>query len=116
MLIDTFKEWILTNRGYSMNTAKNYIRILTDLDNFIKTLTVWTRWIEECEEIKYSDVSLYLIDLSRRGLSVRTCNNYLFWIRLFLKMCLLFDYKVLDYRTLEPWKEYKKKIWFLTDE
>jgi integrase len=31
-------------------------------------------------------------------------------------MCMMFDYNVFDYRKLEPWKEYKKKIWFLTEE
>lgn len=115
-LINTFHNWILTDRWYSKNTADNYTRTIINLDNFIRELTVWSRGVEDCELIKYSDISLFLMEERDNGLIIRTLNNHIFAIRLFLKMCMMFDYNVFDYRKLEPWKEYKKKIWFLTEE
>lgn len=115
-LINTYCKYLQNNKWFSKCTIDNYSRALLRLDKFLKNLTLWSRGVEECEQIKFSDISLYLMEQRDLWLQVRTCNLQISAIRSFLRFCWKFWFNVLDYKTIETWKELKKKIWFLTDE
>ena len=115
-LKDLYSEWLKNNKWYSLNTVDNYTRSINRFDNFIKNLSFDGYWVEECEKIKLYHISLFISDLRDQWLEVRTCNNILSAIRKFLRFCLILWYKVIDYNAIEYWKEYKKKIWYLSEE
>lgn len=115
-MIDKFYKYLKDIKNYSISTCENYYRTIIRFDNFLRTLTLWQRWAEECEQISFSDISLFLMEQRDKGLTVRTCNNQISWIRHYLKFCWIFWYRVLEWKSIETGKEYKKKIWFLDEE
>lgn len=111
-----FKDWLKNVKGYSNNTVDNYWRSLERFDRYLLELSFWKHGVEECEQIKLFEISMFVSSLRDEWLEVRTCNNILSALRKYLRFCLIMWYKVIDYKMIEMWKEYKKKIWFLTEE
>ena len=111
-----FKDWLKNVKGYSNNTVDNYWRSLERFDKYLLELSFWKHGVDECEQIKLFEISMFVSSLRDEGLEVRTCNNILSALRKYLRFCLIMWYKVIDYKMIEMWKEYKKKIWFLTEE
>lgn len=111
-----FKDWLKNVKWYSNNTVDNYWRSLERFDRYLLDLSFWKHGVEECEQIKLFEISMFVSSLRDEWLEVRTCNNILSALRKYLRFCLIMWYKVIDYKMIEMWKEYKKKIWFLTEE
>lgn len=114
-MIKQFEDYLRDNRGYSENTISNYLRTLYKFDEYLQKITL-DRGVEECEKIKLYNVSFYISEQRDSWLSVRTCNNQLASIRKYLRFCKQQWYDVIDYKCIENWKEYKRKIWYLSEE
>lgn len=111
-----FKDWLKNVKWYSNNTVDNYWRSLDRFDRYLLDLSFWKHGVEECEQIKLFEISMFVSSLRDEWLEVRTCNNILSALRKYLRFCLIMWYNVIDYKMIEMWREYKKKIWFLTEE
>ena len=116
MIIDNFVNRLGENRWFAKNTVANYKRTVVLFDNYLKTVSLWNRWVEQCEKIKLMDVNLFIQSQKNKKKDNRTCNNYLACLKNFLRFCLIMWYKVEDYRKILYAREVKKKIDSLTDE
>lgn len=116
MLINDYVEWLIDNRWFSINTVKNYERTLNLFDRYLKSVSLWKRGVEQCEDIKLMDVNLFIQQNKNLWKDTRTCNNYTACIKLFLRFCLVVGYKVEDYRKILYAREVKKKIDSLSDK
>lgn len=116
MIIDNFVNRLDENRGFAKNTVANYRRTLVLFDNYLKAVSLWNRWVEQCEKIKLMDVNLFIQSQKNKKKDNRTCNNYLACLKNFLRFCLIMWYKVEDYRKILYAREVKKKIDSLSDE
>ena len=85
MIINEYKERLLNNRGYSKNTVKNYARTLELFNGYLKE---YRKSIEDTKRIKLGVIENFIAK-QRENKDVRTCNNYLASIRLFLRFCLV---------------------------
>lgn len=47
-MIDKFYKYLKDIKNYSISTCENYHRTIIRFDNFLRTLTLWQRWAEEC--------------------------------------------------------------------
>ena len=115
-MIRKYIERLRNNRGFSENTVKNYNRTIVRFDKYLKHVSLNTRGANECENIKLYMIDNYIKTQRLAGKDVRTCNNYLACIKLFLRYCLINDKQVEDYRKVMFAREPKKKIDALTDE
>lgn len=115
-MIQEFKIRLEMNRWYSERTVSNYIRTIKKFDNYLLDLSLWKRGVEQCEEIKNYDIEFFIQREKLHGLDTRTLNNYLSWIRTYLKFCVCRWYDVLDTRQILFLKEHKKKIDSLTEQ
>lgn len=116
MIIDNFVNRLGENRWFAKNTVANYKRTIVLFDNYLKTVSLWNRWVEQCEKIKLMDVNLFIQSQKNKKKDNRTCNNYLACLKNFLRFCLIMWYNVEDYRKILYAREVKKKIDSLTDE
>lgn len=116
MIIDNFVNRLGENRWFAKNTVANYKRTVVLFDNYLKTVSLWNRWVEQCEKIKLMDVNLFIQSQKNKKKDNRTCNNYLACLKNFLRFCLIMWYNVEDYRKILYAREVKKKIDSLTDE
>jgi site-specific recombinase XerD len=73
MIIENFKKWMIFNRNFSLCTVNNYMR---SVENFDEYLSRYDRGVEECEEIKISEVEGRLA-FEKMTKDSNTCNNYL---------------------------------------
>lgn len=111
-----FAEWVKYNRGFTDWTISNYCRTLWMLDWYLKKISFWKKWIDNPEAINLFDIEMF-IKLERvKWKTVSTCNNYLAWIKLFMKYNTVIWKNVFDYRRILTAKEPQKKIEALTDE
>ena len=115
-MIREYIERLKNNRGFSENTVKNYNRTILRFDRYLKNISLNRRGANECENIKLYMIDSYIKNQRLQGKDVRTCNNYLACIKLFLRYCLINDKEVEDYRKVMFAREPKKKIDALTDE
>ena len=113
-MIERFCEWLLLNRGYSDKTIRNYGLSLRLFDWYLNVI----EWfgINDCERIKIWHIEWFFREQRNLGKTVRTCNLYLAWIKLFMRWCLIEWYKVDDYRKIMFAKEPDVKIDALTDD
>ena len=112
MIIQNYIERLKNNRGYSDNTVKNYNRTM---EKFKHYLTSTRHSIERTETIDLNIIEKF-ISKQRELLDVKTCNNYLSCIKLFLKFCKVKGYNCEDYTKILFAREPKRKIEALNKE
>lgn len=115
-MIREYIERLKTSRGFSENTIKNYNRTIVNFDRYLKSVSLNRRGANQCEKIKLNLIDSYIKKHRLEWKDVRTCNNYLACIKLYLRYCLINDREVEDYRKVMFAREPKKKIDALTDE
>lgn len=115
-MIEEFKKWLEINRWYSEKTVDNYIRTIKKFDNYLKSISFDNRWVEQCEKIKNYDIEFFIQKEKLHWINTRTLNNYLSWIRTYLRFCVCRWFTVLDTRQILYLKEHKKKIESLSEE
>lgn len=110
-----FIEWMRYNRGVSEYTIRNYKLGLRLLDEYLKKC--YMKWIEESEEIKMRHIDGFVFEQRFiRKKSERTVNNYLAWIKLFLRFELIQWKNVENYNKIMFVKEHRKKIDALSED
>ena len=120
MIVREFALWLRCNKWYSKSTVDNYCRTLRAFDDFIRIKSHKERGVEYPHSIQLEDIEEFSIYNEKGGKKIRTINNYLAWIKMFLKFCNHKGLNVLDYRrTLfarEPEFKIEALSWDLTKQ
>ena len=111
MIIEQYTERLRNNRGYSINTIRNYTRTMCLFNSYLKE---HRKSLEDTKKIKLGIIENFIAK-QRTDKDVRTCNNYLACIKLFLRFCLIKWYKTEDYKKIMFAREIRKKIDALED-
>lgn len=111
MIIEQYTEWLENNRNYATNTIRNYKRTMELFSSYLKE---HRKSVEDTKSIKLGVIENFIAK-QRTDKDVRTCNNYLACIKLFLRFCLIKWYKTEDYKKLMFAREVRKKIEALED-
>ena len=98
MIVIEFAKWLSNTRGFVKSTIKGYVRSVMLLDEYIKNLTLGERGVEYPHSIELEDIEEFAERERLRGKEIRTVNNYLAWIKMFLKYCNHVGLNVLDNR------------------
>lgn len=110
MIVKEFSKWLQTTKGYSKSTIDNYCRTLEAFDRFILLTSNWERGVEYPHTIDLEDVEEFSQYLKKSDKNIKTINNYMYWIRMFLKFCIHKGLRVLDYRRILIAREPEHKI------
>ena len=116
MLINKFVDRLKENRWFSINTVNNYRRTIILFDKYLKSISLWSWGVEQCEKIRLINVNFFIQSQKNQKKDTRTCNNYLACLKNFLRFCLIMWYNVEDYRKIMYAREVKKKIDCLDDD
>lgn len=111
-----FKERLIISRWYSQLTADNYIRTMLLLDRYLKDISLNKRGVEESEEISLNDIEWFSRIERLKWKSINTVNNYLSWIKIYLKFCYIKWKNVIDQKKILLIRCPRSKIEALTDE
>lgn len=88
---------------------------MRSVENFDEYLSRYDRGVEECEEIKISEVEGRLA-FEKMSKDSNTCNNYLAWIKCFFQFCKNQGYNVLNTDGLVCMRGYDKKIESISED
>ena len=98
LIVIEFAKWLSNTKGFVKSTIDGYVRSIMLLDEYIRNLTFWERGVEYPHSIQLEDIEEFA-ELQRiKGKEIRTVNNYLAWIKMFLKYCHHVGLNVLDNR------------------
>lgn len=111
-----FSNRIILNRWYAKWTAENYIRTLNKFNEYMKQITFGKRGVDTPELITLQDIDMFIKMQRVHWLTATTCNNYLAWIKMWLKYNYIMWKKVIDYRRIITAREPQKKIEALTEQ
>ena len=100
LIVEEFKDRLKTNRNYANCTAQTYCRALVLLDNWIQSVSFYSRGVDIPSTIELEDIEEFANQQRIKWKDIRTVNNYLAWIRAFLKFCTHKWLDVLDYRRI----------------
>lgn len=114
--MNDFKKRLIFNRWYVENTAGNYCRTLKLFDSYLKSISLWKRWINNPEAITLRDIEFFITSQRRLWKTATTCNNYLAGIKNYLKYNLIIWKEVIDYKRILTAREPQKKIESLTEQ
>lgn len=98
LIIIEFAKRLATIKNFSEKTIEIYIRSLNLFDDYVKDLTFGVRGVEYPHSIELEDIEQFAERERLRGKGIKTVNNYLAWIKMFLKYCNHVWLRVLDYR------------------
>ena len=84
MKIETFINRIKINRQFAKSTVNSYTRTLNRFNDYIRSVSLGKRSIEDTEQLKVWDVESFIGQEKLREKSERTCNGYLACIRDFI--------------------------------
>ena len=99
MIIVEFIKWLET-MNYAEKTVKNYIKTLELFDDYVRNLTFGERGVQYPHSIELEDVEQFAERERLRGKNIKTVNNYLAWIKMFMKFCMHKWLKVMDHRRI----------------
>ena len=100
LIVLEFAKWLQTTRNYSKSTIETYIRALESLDDYMKDITFGARGVDLPYSIELDDVEEFAEREKLRWKKVTTINNYLAWIKVFLKFCNHKGLQVMDHRRI----------------
>lgn len=116
LIVVEFAKWLNTSRGFAKSTIDGYVRSLDKFDSYIKDITFWEKGVEFPHSIELEDIEEFAERERIRGKEIRTVNNYLAWIKMFLKFCLHKGLHVIDHRRVMFAREPEYKINALDEE
>lgn len=96
LIVWEFKKWLKATKGYSKSTIDNYCRTLRFFDDYVRSISYGERGVGYPTTIELEDVEDFNNFYIEKGKKIRTVNNYLAWIKMFLKFCRHKGLKVLD--------------------
>lgn len=114
MIVGEFAKWLRSTKGYSKSTVDNYCRTLRFFDDFIRKQSFGERGVGYPNTIQLDDIEDFDAWCKKGGKNVRTVNNYLSWIKMFLSFCRHKWLKVLDWERIIFAREPEHKIEALT--
>ena len=114
MIVGEFSKWLRDTKGYSKSTVENYCRSLRFLDDFIRTRSFGERGVWYPHTIELDDIEDFSVWCRKWNKNIRTVNNYLAWIKMFLSFCRHKGLKVLDWERIIFSREPEHKIEALT--
>lgn len=114
--MEDFTNWVIYNRWYTKSTASNYERTLKLFDEYMKSITFWKRGFHTPELITLKDIDWFINIQRIKWKDVNTCNNYIAWIKIWLKYNMVMWKNVIDYKRVLTARKPQKKIEALTDE
>ena len=100
LIVIEFANWLHNTKNFSKSTIEIYVRAVNALDDYIQELTFGARGVEYPHTIELEDVEEFAEREKLRGKKVTTVNNYLAWIKVFLKFCNHKGLQVMDYRRI----------------
>lgn len=103
-IIGEFSKW-LKSKDYSKSTIDNYSRTLFSFDDFVRINSQWEKRIIYPEKIESDDINKFVTSNKKNGKNIKTTNNYLAWIKMFLLFCKNKGLKVIDENKLIFTKE-----------
>ena len=115
MKIETFINRIKINRQFAKSTVNSYTRTLNRFNDYIRSVSLGKRSIEDTEQLKVWDVESFIGQEKLREKSARTCNGYLACIRDFISFAERSWEKVINFKQIILMKEPRRKIDALTE-
>lgn len=113
-MIENYVNYITYTRQYSDNTVIWYKKCLKKFDEYLATIG---KKVDDPENIKLVDVYNFMEDMSKNGLSAKTCAWTIDWVRGYLKYCKnVMELDIIDIRKIKSPKIPDKEIWFFSDE
>lgn len=100
LIVIEFAKWLLSIKNFSKSTIEIYVRAVNALDDYMREVTFGARGVEYPHTIELEDVEEFAEREKLRGKKVTTVNNYLAWIKVFLKFCSHKGLQVMDYRRI----------------
>lgn len=116
MIVGEFAKWLRVGRGYSKSTVENYCRTLRFFDDYIRSHSFGERGVWYPHTIELEDIEDFDIWCKENWKNIRTVNNYLSGIKIFLKFCRHKWLKVLDWDRIIFAREPEHKIEALTGD
>ena len=116
MIVGEFSNWLKVTKWYSKSTRDNYCRTLAAFDDFLRSRSFGERGVWFPHTIELEDIEDFSAECWKRGKKIRTVNNYLAWIKMFLKFCKHKGLKVMDGERIMFAREPEHKIEALTWE
>ncbi len=116
LIIQEFQNRLKINRNFSESAIKTYSRSCILLDWWMRSISFGSRGVDVPSDIELEDIEDFAENQRIKGKDVRTINNYLAWIRAFLKFCNHKWLDVMDYNRILFAKEPEKKISALPQE
>ena len=92
-------KW-LKGINYSESTIKNYLRTLDLFNDYVRGVSFGERGVEYPHSIQLEDIEQFAERERLRGKNIRTVNNYLAWIKMFLKFCNHKGLNVMDHKRI----------------
>lgn len=115
LIVIEFAKW-LKNINYSDSTIQNYLRTLELFDDYVRGVTFGERGVEFPHTIDLEDIEEFAERQRLRGKNIRTVNNYLAWIKKFLRFCNHKWLDVMDHKRILFAREPEYKINALNEE
>ena len=109
LIVIEFSKWLKTI-NYSDSTIRNYLATLSLFDNYIRGVSFGERGIEYPHTIDLEDIEEFAEVENLKGKEIRTINNYLAWIKKFLRFCNHKGLDVMDYKRILFAREPEYKI------
>ena len=116
LILVEFAKWLNNTKWFAKSTIDWYIRSVMLLDEYIRNLTFGERGVEYPYSIELDDIEEFAENKRRVWKGIRTVNNYLAWIKMFLRYCNHVWLKVLDHRRVLFAREPEYHITALSEE
>lgn len=116
LIVNEFAKWLKNTKGFAMSTIEWYLRSVYLLDGYIRGVSFGERGVDYPHTIEIEDIEEFAEREKLRGKDIRTVNNYLAWIKMFLKFCMYKWVSTLDHRRVLFAKEPEYKINALNEE
>ena len=109
MIVSEFLKWLKTI-NYSDSTIKNYLSTLVLFDDYVRGVSFGERGVEYPYTIELEDIEEFAEMQRIKGKEIRTVNNYLAWIKKFLRFCNHKWLDVMDHKRIVFAREPEYKI------
>lgn len=116
LILNEFAKWLHTTKWFAKSTINNYIKSVELLDDYIRVLTFGERGVEYPHTIQIDDIEEFAERERNRWKEIRTVNNHLAWIKMFLRYCMYKWLHVVDHRRVMFAREPEYKISALDTE
>lgn len=110
LIIKEFQQRLKNDRNFSESAIKCYSRSCMLLDSHMKLVSFGSRGVDVPSNIELEDVEEFAEYQKYKQKDVKTINNYLAWIRAFLKFCSHKWLEVMDYNRIIFAKEPERHI------